>query len=603
MRKLEEFLRAVSVLSILFFVFYSVFVLFDPLIHTQRNISLVEVNPWLAKTIDLREGREMYVMVVGVTAYVAFSYLIIRNLRRFSFLGRKSSLLLMIPALAILIRTNSEMVKPPENLLVALAILTLVPLFLFVNSRLGRLGKWEMVGYWVVFGVFVVLSLAPPRAFDYGFFIGPALKFLQGERLGTFYMQYNNLGLVLFAAMMSLGFKLHQMEIALALIFVLWMGLYYIVGRKFIEDRFLAFLFIVALVVLRFFAVMHDPLYIPQVGPFRLDLFVPLLLIVWRFGFASMVTASSFALMYVLDSFFGLLYLGIWGVGVLLMRPSLRGLVPLFLPGAIVLFIHILTFGTILPPASTLHQDLALGFQPIIQTSLFWIVAFVFPLCLFLVLSEQNKKLRHLMVFALAVTAAQLIYFYGRSHEHNLLNISGSMILLLFIGLNQLANRYVTKKLVYVAAGIFITLSAFSFGTVFSGKFERAFDRIQRRVLYDVASVDRDIDKAPDFFTVYPDKEKIVVMSRIDSYVNYRYGLRQIGYFAPFFAHVYRDETATFLAELLAKGYHVVFWEQEMLDLLPYYNESRYPPQRRVIFVGISKGNVLELAVVARTKR
>lgn len=562
--------------SLLFTIFYSLFVVFWPWFHqgpfTDKNL----FNPWIQGTLTNQEGSELYVMFFGSLIYIFCSWLLIRNIQKLRiFSNRLVQILCFLPSFYIISQIRAFFLKPAPQFLENIAIFVCVPLFLFLSYVLfKKVGKtkwrWYLLGLFVLCSFFVILSLAPPRVYDYSFYIGPSLKLLQGERLGTFYMQYNVIGLLLFVQMILLKLRLHQMELVMAGVLIGWFVLYYFLSKRFFKDKFLVFLFMVSLFVIRFGAVMFDPIYIPQVGPLRLDLWVPLLLVISIFGLKSPMSAWTVGLMYVFDNFFGFLYLGVYTLALIFLvmsrfyrssssRMTLKKIIILFLPLILAVFFNLYFFGGLLSPSSRLYKDVALDFLPIAIHSIFWFFVFLMPICFYF--------RRSLFVFALLLV--QLIYFYGRSHDHNVLNISGILLFIIFLGLDG-AKNWLNKKKTYLVAAGFITICAFLFGATIVGKFERAIDRIHRGVMYDESSIDRDIDSSPNYIDP---SSKTIVLSKIDSYINYRYKLPQIGYFSPFYAHVYVDETAEYIRNQMTSGYHVVLWEQEIIDSIPLYNE------------------------------
>ena len=57
-----------------------------------------------------------------------------------------------------------------------------------------------------------------------------------------------------------------------------------------------------------------------------------------------------------------------------------------------------------------------------------------------------------------------------------------------------------------------------------------------------------------------------------DAYLNYRYNLTQIGYYSPFVANLYKDETIDLLKSLSLKGYTLLYEEGAWFNLDEYNN-------------------------------
>ena len=526
---------------------------------------------------------------------MVFAYFLVVNYKTLTWFSNKIvQILSFLTTSIILVRTNPANLlaygpnsDPRFNILwvLFLAFFLYGSYLFYHSSAFEKFGRIYLILLGVVFGFLVILVFEPSDPRDYGFYLGPALKLIQGEKLDSFYMQYNLLGTYLFKWMMDLGFKLIQMELTLRIIFIFWFFLYYKLATKLIKENFLVFLFMTALVTLRFLSLMRDPVFNAQITPIRLDLWVPLLFIVYKFGFFSPITAVVFAFNYVLDNFIGFLYL----IGYLLMIALLfcirkyrnqavnfQGLFFLALPIIVSVVFQLYFFGSLLSPAGKIYRDINYGLIPILPHSMFWVIIAILPVYLYLVLKEESIKYQLTSLFLLILALLQLVYFYGRSHENNILNISGIFLLILFMCFDKLIKLNLARSVIYVVASLFILLSASVFAKFAFPKLSLAYSHLSHGKLIETHPLDKVIDNNPDLFSVYPSEQKIFVMSNYDSYFNYRYHFDQKGWFTPFVANVYLDDTVKLLKDMVSNGYKVVLWEQDMVNSVSEFNKSKY---------------------------
>lgn len=453
----------------------------------------------------------------------------------------------------------------------------------------------------------VLLSLQDASLVDYGYFIAPALKLLQGERLGSFYVQYNLLGTAAFAAMLQAGLPVHQMQVLLALAFAGWLVLYHQLAKRLIGDRVLRWTFLLALVLVRFCLLHHHPTRLPQVNPFRLDLWVLLVLALRSWGFVSVRSAAAVALVYLADSLFGFMFLLLYlaflveeGVA----RARAGEPVPLarwaavLLPAAVALLLTRAVFGSFIMPSAVHYAKVQLGFLPIDPRSLFWAIALALGAAAHLLRGEPDRRLLSFVVF---VVAAELVYFFGRSHDHNLLNISGVWLFVIFLALDRIRARAAA-----VALTLFLAVAAGPRATL---RLEAIASHLRRGVLVDPDPIEAIIAREQ----AWPRRDpRAVTLSMVDAYLNYRLGLRQLGRYTPFEANLFVDETSRWLQGLAASGHRlwspngeeVQGWKEESADVLGWvraFNKSLASQDPAVRFEVQSEDATLEVRLAPAT--
>ncbi len=577
-------LKATSIVSVLFVGLYGLFVAFADLIHSvSTRVDPASINRWLRHWLSQNDGIESFVMLVAVTLVLLLGYLAVSYLPRVRWTeSRPLQVLSLLPSVVIIDHTRSTNFVPfgtlRENLWVlglTSAVVGLGALGLWLTRGRPWLARLGLALVWLVVAAGVVMSAQGVSVFDYGFVIGPALKLSTGEKLGSFYMQYNMLLTWAFQLMMAFGLRIHQMQAVLSVLFALWLLAYHRLATKLLDDRLLVLLFLVALVVVRFLAILAGPTCFPQVSTLRLDLWVPLALVLRRFGFTSLATSVAFALSYVADNIFGLLYLAFYGLalGASLVgewraqrRLEVRRLA-LLVPPLGALAFQLATFRSLTNPAGMLYQSLHLGFLPIEFTSMFWGVLWVLLAALFPIVSDPDPERRRVSAFLLAFAVAQLGYFFGRSHDHNLLNISGIWLLVLFVGLDRLRFAGVTARWSRTLATSFVLMATVASGQTVKGPFDRIRAHWARRLFLEPNPIEQQIDFLAKALG-QAKRDQLVLFSSLDAYANYRLHIPQRGPIAPLYAEVYLDETARRVRSLLRDGYRMLLVFDPKEDLL-----------------------------------
>lgn len=587
----------------LFSLAYWLFVIFsDRIIAAKPASPSFLINPWFRAVLAERDGLELPIATAGMVALVLLCLLADRVAERLApFQSKAVQLVCFLSGIIILARNRTHEFSPVLSILpnvlmvvgggVALRLLYLNQTRITMGAR-----RFLVTFGFVLWTAVVVLALDDPSIVDFDYFIGPALKLLQGDGIGSTYMQYGVLGTILIEGMMWMGLQAHQMQLLWALIFAAWFLFYYALARELIRDGFIRLLFFVALVLLRFFAIQYHPAHFPQVNVIRLDLWVPLVLAVKRWGFSSARTASAFALVYLADALFGALflavYLGFEGLTLVerLRRPGSErwiGQVVALIPILCALAVQWIVFGSLVASSAKYIADVTLMFLPISLHSLFWTVALGILVSAVFLRLEPDQKVRRLLLFILFVTIAQLVYFFGRSHDHNLLNISGSWLLVWFLGLER-ASTYLRSRTPHLMASGLVILLAVMVGEPAALKLDRIQDHLVRRVLIDPHPIEQEIEQHPGWPRADP---QAVTLARTDAYLNYRLGLRQFGPMAPFEANVFIEDTARWLYELAESGHRLWSPDPAVSSWVRDFNETQFLRSRPRHFVVSGAGS------------
>ncbi len=606
--------KTIALFSALFLGFYAFFnITYNPVHNFYPTVEKDKIIVLQHQGIT-KDGIEVEIMLIGTFIFFLISYFAYIKINKFSFFDNVFlQLFFILPTLYIFYQVKSVIFSPLPDFISNLALvlgeiilISLTFLIYFYIKKKFVLSTLIFLVLWAVLVMILILGMDKPSIYDYGFFLGPALKLSQGEPLKSFYMQYGLFQTYFFKWMVDLGLKAYHMQFGLVLILFIWFVFYYKLASKLIKNKLIVLAFMVSLLYIKYFAITPDATSFPQVLPTRLDLWVPLFLILYKFGFKSIISALSFCLVYLLvDNFFGFFYLGLYFLflffeiwkdklpkGFLVRLWSKKYLFLLFFFSFL---LENYLIGGFISPAAKFYKGVQLGLDPIQLTSPFWIILALIPYLLIVNLINNRKRL-HLYLFLFGLIIIQLIYFFGRSVDNNLLNIAGIILFILFMAFDRLINPYKLYKTTVILVSLFLIATSLLLADNSAVKADQILNTITSFKLDNKAEVEEFIDKHPDFLKAYQN-QNLVILSKNDSYLNYRYHLKQIGFFAPFAIHVYVDETADFLVNLLRQNYKVIFWEDDISQLIEQLDNSKEIIAQNKQIDYIDKGNLYELVL------
>lgn len=575
--------RVVTISSILFLLFYFFYITFADYIHnfyppTDPNAVLWWVQSWLP-----HKGIELQVMFIITIFFILLSFVAFKYQNRIAFLNnRYLQFLSFLTTFIVILQTKSYSFTPIPNLYFVLWLIIFLSAILFLLYKIVSHFKKDKLFLevfffciWILFAVFVLTSIDQPLIIDYSYFIGPALKLLQGEPVRSFYMQYDLFSTLIFGLMLNLKMRIWQMQITLGLIYICWFFFYYIFISKFLKEKFLLLIFVISLMLFKYFANGFDIFASPQVLPPRLDLWIILAIIFYKFGTISKVTTFSFGLAYLLNNTFGTFYLILYLIffsyevykegSIKMDNINYRKIFHYFLilsPIIVCLAIQYYFFGSFISSANKLYSSAQISFINLSSHSLLWMIIAALPYMIFILSKTKKAGNKKIYLFLFGILSIQLIYFFGRSHDNNLLNISGIFIVILFLTFSEIIEQYKIKSLIFFSAAAFFICSNLLFAENINNKISRSIRHISERQLINQTDIEKFVDNHPDLLDSYENKNKIVIINDYDSYFNYRFNLKQIGFFTPFYSHVYIDETLDYLISLMQNDYKVIFFEE-----------------------------------------
>lgn len=483
------------------------------------------------------------------------------------------------------------------------------------------------------------IATDPISIFDYSFILSPALSLIQGNHLSDIYFQYDLFLSLLAALWMKLNIDLNLFQVLGQLSFyALFIAVFWF-SKKFYINKLFAVFLIVLLLIVRFYAILLDPVAIFQVTPLRLELWLILLFLVYKKGAYHWLVAFVLGLLLMFHKNFGLLYLLAYyqliitlfivdfvalkvngGYTKASLLEFLKKQLKLNVLNLLIIIafvgISIVMFDGFFPKSAILYQQIGIGMIQISTKSFYWFVPTLLSACFALLLKNKSKLESSYFQVGLMIvffTIANSIYFFGRSHEHNILNIATPLVFLLFLFfdlLGSLSNtdegavvKTKTKKTNNETTGtyryaslkrnamvalplVFIIGSSFYYSDKINHKLKTQYKNLKKsQFIYP-------LDIPNDFASVKKitnNSDSVYFLNFQDDFLYYYYGnYKLVGYFNPCASWILKKDLIPFVQGLLDKNYYVVTTDMmriaELLPEIKYNNvisDGRYSAIKR----------------------
>jgi hypothetical protein len=429
--------------------------------HFARVVAYADVTPWARFAMRDRDGAEPYALIAYVFLLSAVA------------IGGSVGLSLLLPrprsvAVASLLGMSAVFAhevppRPPLAAVAPLGAATLVVAGCWLSTlllqRSTRCRAGALVGLAVVLAPICFLPTTHPSLQDLFSILSPALRLQHGSSVREVYLQYDLLPSLLAIGWSQLGGQpLGFACVCAAAYYAMLLGLFVLARRMFRRASLVAPL-LVAVVVVRIYACIIDPTAMPQVTPVRLELWLFLLAAVLRCGLEHWCVGFVLGLLCLLSRSMGTLYLGAYGLALLLDFLARRWAAPpaarpawiadvrrsahrLAAPAlCIVAFLAAARwlFGGFGSDALALYREFGVGMLRIAPHSFYWWLLPLTPAVGWLAFAQRGSLPERHGQAAILVAPLVLVnsfYFFGRSHEANLINLAASFLFCCFLGLD-----------------------------------------------------------------------------------------------------------------------------------------------------------------------
>lgn len=364
-------------------------------------------------------------------------------------------------------------------LFIYLGIISVILLESLIVQKLSNRFKWIIGAFITV--VFVVIAAVlfepgfPMVGHDYSYFFGPVYEVLHKKTIySDVSSQYGFLSILVIAFLT----KLHLINIWYLpainwLLYIAQYFIFFLIIYKLTKSLTFSLIGLFSILTLNYFSLYHLPASIPQIGPIR---WLPLVFLIYLFitikkiDSACLILTLAILLFWIIDVgiFLNLAYFATILMLVITKRLTINKTLGIFV--TMILFItvffiflnicHLILGYKIINPILVFtkisqYAKAGFGMIPIDKQSYFWFVILIYFASITYFLKNTKNSL---LIFVANLSLFTSIYFVGRSHPHNLFNISIFPLLNLFVLLGNLVNQVpgLTRYMLYILCFTFI---------------------------------------------------------------------------------------------------------------------------------------------------
>lgn len=570
------------------------------------------LTPWIRGPAVVHDGVEtfaLYILMFAVVVTLMAGSLLVDRVRR----PLARTALFTALAASAAIYCVSIGFTPPMNslsqsptlpfpflpLCLAGAVFVVVGSLYHLDRRAGR---WGVALAAVLLAPACLVASTAMSWFDYSYMFAPALRLLNGAGLRHIYFQYDLFLSLLAAGWMKLGLDLNAFQLlGRGAYFVSIFGIF-LLARKWFANQALAFLLLAALVLGRLYASPYDTVFCFQVTPLRLDLWLVVIVAVYALGPYHWAVGAICGALIIVHNKFGIIYslayvelLATLAVMKVLDRDARSPahetiakhgracIVPLAIMAASGAVSVLLFRGSDYPHYSDYYQKIGIGFIPIEPRSFYWYVPAVISSAIALIFRLRRKIPAAYMTSGLLLAYCAIgnsIYFFGRSHDNNILNLA-LVLLFLFFVLLDLTGRFLAGEVApgvkpsfarrygaaSSAAAVLLVL-AFAYSETIVAHGRRQLETLRKGRLIQPVELRDDVGMyVKAIRRATGNSDKLYFIDSEDFTFYYYGGYRPVGYPNPFLTWIFSKDLTSFLQKLLDDGYYVVC-SKEMGEVL-----------------------------------
>jgi len=628
----ELLLIAASVSGLLYLIFYR----YSTLIWScNLKLPVTEYTYVIRQFSYEHDGIEGYVLYAFMFAVLLISFVLNQIL---SFVKNKTLYLLVFLLLSIIsvyyyrqigftLPMHRSSTTPTGFSLPFFVCALTIALLLVTQKYLPKFLNY-IVALLLLFICFIASE--PMSMPDYAFIFAPALRLLDGFKLSEIYFQYDLLLSLLAEGWMKLKFSLNSFQVLGQLSYFLFFLGAFLFAKKFFLSKKMLVLFLISLVLIRYYSNCMEPVKLMQATPLRLDLWLIILLFLYYKGPYHWLTGLTIGFLVLTHKNMGLIYLASWLQLVLTLflldfkagqlKENFKKHFSLNLINSALIALFILLscilFKGFVAESAILYQQIGIGFIPIPENSFYWFMPVMFGIVFILLLkSRQNLSANYftsgLLILYLAI--GNSMYYFGRSHENNIICISGLLVFTLFLLVDLLNSKSailntassakspdmiskkksvkkITEKHNPLGSGlgpvsgpvklyglplILILSTLYFYSWSINFKLTTQYKNFKKgQWVYPLNTVPKEL---ADIKRMTNGSKKVYVMNYTDDFSYYYYGnYTPLGYFQPCEAWVKESEWARFLQNLLDQDYYLVTTRPgEIADMLPRLKFSK----------------------------
>jgi hypothetical protein len=576
------------------FILYKLFFRFSKIIWSRNiNIDPNSLSPQVRSWVMQRDGIETYVLYVLVFTCIALTMLLAWLYDSLKSLHKKIILIFLFFAFIAgswIYYSKIGFNPPMANRALCITPLVPVAVVMFILWLLIKIAKRREKIADLSIILFLIpicfIATSPISPSDYSYIFAPALRLLKHFEIKDIYFQYDLLLSFIAAIWMKLNINLNFFQILGQLSFYVLFLVSFFFSKRFFINRRLSYYLLVSLVLVKIYGLICDPVFVFQVTPLRLDWWLLILIISFASGVYNKLLGIALGILIIFHRTFGLIYaigyLEIISVLFLLdfmddkilfqtFKTKIKKHFSLCLPNVSILIISFIISlaisGTASLEAASTYQKIGIGFLPISAISFYW----YFPVLASATVVLLIKKRKNLSInyfnsslLLVALSIGNSIYFFGRSHENNIINVSASLIFVLFLFFDLLffqqtaddPMQYKWRKIKFaLLPGLLVLMITFFYSAGIIEKSHIQYENILKHQTIYPMPISLNISKVRQ---LTGNSDKVYFTGIYDFYYYYYGNYTPQGRFSPYMSWVYKKDMIGFMQNLLNDGYYIV---------------------------------------------
>jgi hypothetical protein len=559
-----------------------------------RPVGPTEITPWTRWAMAGRDGAEPYALlaVVGlVWLLVTAGMALFRRLGERGQVGATVALLGLSAAFAVAVPPRAPMSAAAPSGASAWVVTAGALLAAELLRRRGQATPGVPVALAVLLLPLCLVVTSLPSLDDLSCILAPALRLAHGAHLRDIYLQYDLLPSLLALGWRAAGASSLTFSLVCGASFYAAFLAIYALGRRIFAHPMLAAPLLVSVVVVRLYGNMMDASSTPQVTPLRIDLWIPVLAVAFRAGLRRWPVGLALGAACFFSRSIGTLYVGAYALALAAdMLGARRGTppqarspvaadvaalaretAPSWAFVALAFIAARLVFGTFGSGAVALYRAFGVGMLRIGATSFYWwLLALTGAVGWLAYTRRAARTLRRgeAAIFAVALATANSIYFFGRSHEHNLINLAASFLFVAMLGVDLALDlvpagieheKRWPRRTTEATAWVVLAACAFQYSGRVIDKLAAQWAIVTRSEPLPRAWPADDLGGLPcDEVLRAAGDRRVYFLSRHDYWLYERCDLPPIGFVQPVLLSILEAPLVTELDGLLAAGYKIV---------------------------------------------
>lgn len=548
------------------------------------------IQPWIAAPKD---GLECVVLYFIVFLSLIFLYLFFACIKQLSKFKLYRPCIFALTFISCAMFWFGPSVIPPyvrianRNVVLAITLILMLPFF-YLENLSAKIWIYTFTGIFLI--PFCFIPSSEISLFDSMYIFIPSWRWLQGIPISDIYFQYDLLPSIICLPILMNHAPIENLQFFCQI--SLW-GLFFVVfyiSSKYFLNSYLSIPLLFGMLIFKIYVNLADASAIPQVTPIRLDLWAIPIFLSFRFGFFHWSTGLCLGGLCIVHQNFGNLYalayfqtiftimissctklnlgyskafIELRKIFILYFRKSSLN-ISIIIAGMLIISMTMGSFGP--SPAAQMFRSLGIGFSRINDQSFYWFIFALKGILLLLLLNYKPilcEKYFHAGIFLVMLTLAQSMYFFGRSHENNLVNISAIVLFVLFLIFDIIIYALpVFSKISKLALSLQMIFSFLVVGLMACIYSDKISIRVRQQLKYldhpnmeNKKTLTIDIEILKKIIAKY--NNKIFVLAENDAYYYYECNLTPPLYFSPLSSYIYNSSLIDEMKRLMNQGYYV----------------------------------------------